>query len=362
MIAYYIAQVNDLGLDANSNAAKDIIQQNEALGREIQLATQQTWVQVLQGPLFVAICNVAAIFFGLSFLVLMFIWMRKALHPKGDLASVTIEKIVAVALIAIVIGTPVNRGKLLGAVVLQSHYVQDGIANSVVSNLSSDVQGDVIAQGNAKQEIESTFPQEVEKCLGVDDLKKRDYCLLREDDKVKGQLIDYQNTGWAQSLYERFHKVINDAVSSDSQDKWDPLGDAGKAISNTLGNVGGGISYLVIRGFLLALGSAYLLLLQYAGMLTGLVSPFFISAGLVTDRYEPIVMWAIAYFGIGFAGMLYKVVLGLVSLTILNSPPSDPLVMPMLLSIGAIFLSIVLTRAGGIAIISGVGSFVSGRR
>ena len=362
MIAYYIAQVSDLGLNANQNAAKDIIQQNAAVGREIQIATQQTWVQVLQGALFVAICNVAAIIFGLSFLVLMFIWLRKALHPKSDLSAVTIEKIVAVALIALVIGTPVNRGKLLGTLVLQSHYVQDGIANSIVSNLSGDVQGDIRSQASAKGEIESSFPQEVERCLGVDDLKKRDYCLLRADDKVKGQLQPYRNTGWAQSLYERYHKVINDAVSSDSQDKWDPLGDAGNAVSTALGNVGGVISYLVIRGFLLALGSAYLLLLQYAGMLTGLVSPFFISASMVSDQYQPAIMWAICYFGIGFAGILYKIVLGLVSLTILNSPPSDPLVMPMLLSIGALFLSIVLTRAGGIAILSGIGNFASGRR
>jgi hypothetical protein len=358
MVHLFLAQAGN----ASQNAAQDIIKQNEAIGREIQIATQQTWIDVLQGPLFVSICNVAAILFALSFLAFGLIWLRHALHPKSTLGMVTFEKIFVVALITILIGTPVNRGKLLGSVVLNLHYVQIGVANFIVSGLSGEVQKDIIGQAGAKQEVELIFAQETEKCLNVDDAKKRDFCLLRVDDRIKGLLTDYQNTGWAQELYDRYHRAIQDLVSKNSKEEWDPLGSVATAASNVIGGIGGGVSYLVIRGVLLSLGSAYLLTLEYAGMLTGLICPFFISATLVKDQYDPLGMWAVAYFGIGFATILYKIVLGLVSLTILKSPPTDALVMPMVLSIGAIFLSIILTRAGGIAILSGAGSFVSGRR
>ncbi len=362
MVYPLLAQVESLGLDANSNAAKDIIEQNQAVGREIQIATQQVWSDVLQGPLFLSICNVSVILFAISFLVLLFRWVRGRLHDKVETAANTVEKLMAVALIALLFGTPVNRGRLLGTIGLQSHAVTDGASNLVVKNISSTVKGDVIAQATAKASIEAEFPQSVESCLGIDDVKKRDFCLLRIDDKVKGDLQVYRGNGWSEELYNRYHNYIQTRISNDSKDDFDPLNTVGSVVQSAVGAIGGGVAYLVIRGVLISVGSAYLMILQYAGILTVLVSPFFIGAAFYANAYQPVLMVSICFFGIGFANMLYKIVLGLVSLTVLKSPPSDPLVFPMIISIGAIPLSIWLTRAGGIAILSGVGSYVGSRK
>lgn len=357
-----LAQVSNIGLDANSNAAKDIIEQNQTVGREIQIATQQVWPDVLQGPLFLSICNVSAILFGLSFLVLLFRWVRGRLHDKVETAANTVEKLMAVALIVLLFGTPVNRGKLLGTIALQSHAVMDGVSNLVTSNLSSTVKGDVISQATAKASIEAEFPQAVESCLGIDDVKKRDFCLLRIDDKVKGELQAFRGNGWSEELYNRYHNYIQARVSNDSKDDFDPLNAVGSAVQSAVGALGGGIAYLVIRGVLISFGSAYLMILQYAGILTALVSPFFIGAAMYASAYQPVLMVTVCFFGIGFANMLYKIVLGLVSLTVLKSPPSDPLIFPMIISIGSIPLSLSLTRAGGIAILSGVASYVGSKK
>jgi hypothetical protein len=362
MVYPLLAQVESLGLDANSNAAKDIIEQNQSVGREIQIATQQVWPDVLQGPLFLSICNVAAILFALSFLVLLFRWVRGRLHDKVETAANTIETLMAVALIVLLFGTPVNRGRLLGTIALQSHAVIDGGSNFVVKNLSSTVQGDVIAQASAKASIEAEFPQSIESCLGIDDVKKRDFCLLRVDDKVKGDLQAFRGNGWSEELYNRYHNYIQTRISKDSKDDFDPLNTVGSVVQSAVGAIGGGVAYLVIRGVLISFGSAFLMILQYAGILTALVSPFFIAAAFYASAYQPILMWAVCFFGLGFVNLLYKIVLGLVSLTVLKSPPSDPLIFPMIISIGSIPLSIWLTRAGGIAILGGVASYASSRK
>lgn len=359
----FLAKVDQsIGLGANADAAKSIIEQSNAVGREVQLATDTTWEQILSGPLFLACCNLGAIIFGLSILVAGVLWVASTVDPQRELPTITLEVLFISILIAILLGTPANRGKLLGEVTLQVHKVKDGAANLVVSSLSAEVGKDVIGQAQAKSAIESSFPVELETCLAIDDVKKRDFCLLRADDQIKSGLIRYQNTGWAQTLYERYHNVIQQSLTRESKDKFDPLATAGKVVGGALGAITGGASVLFMRGFLISIGTAYLWLLGLADILTGLVLVFFIAAALFSKTYNPAVVGIMAFLGVGFANLFYKLTLGIASLAVLNSPPTDPLIFPLIITLGGIPLSIWLVRAGGLSIVGGVGSFVRSRR
>jgi hypothetical protein len=268
--------------------------------------------------------------------------------------SVTTEKVVIVIMILILIGAPVNRGKLLGTVVLAAHDVMVGITDELVSKLSANVDGDVIDQAQTKSALETQIPQEIEECLSIDDIPKRDFCLLRTDDKLKAFLSDYPNQGWALQTYELYHKFINNSLSENSKDPFDPLGDIGKSFNSVVGGVGQGLAFQVIRSVLISFGSGYLILLEHGMLLTGLVCPLFLGVSLSSQEFDAIKAWALCYFGLGAALTMYKIVLGLVSLTILNSPPNDPLVMPLVLTIGSIFLSMILIGGGGVAIFGGI--------
>jgi hypothetical protein len=262
--------------------------------------------------------------------------------------------VMIVMMIVILLGTPVERGKLLGDLGLKSHDTMVGITDELVSNLSSTIQGNVIDQAQKKAALEAEIPQQIEECWGIDDVEKRDFCLLRVDDALKAGLSNYPNEGWALQTYERYHEVINSSLSAQSQDDWDPLGDVIGGINSATGAIGQGIAFQIIRSVLISFGSAYLVLLEHGMLLTFLVVPLFLGVALMSQGFDPVIAWAMCYFGLGAALAMYKIVLGLVSITILNSPPNDPLIMPLVLSIGSIFLSLILIGGGGVAIFGGL--------
>jgi hypothetical protein len=339
----------------SGNAAQDIIEQNTKVGQEIQIAMRQTWLDVLQGPLFVSVCNIGAILAGLCLVFFFFVWLKSVANPNDPaVMSVSTEKIVIVLIIFLLIGAPVNRGKLLGTVVLAAHDVMVGITDQLVGQLSANIKGDIFAQANKKNTLETDIPQQIDECLAIDDVAKRDFCLLRTDDILKAELSNYANQGWAQQTYERFHKSINDFLSENSNDQWDPLGDIGKGVNAATGALGQGIVFQIIRSILISFGSGYLILLEHGMLLTGLVCPLFLGVSLSSQEFDAIKAWAMCYFGLGAALTMYKIILGLVSLTILNSPPNDPLVMPLVLTLGSIFLSMILIGGGGVAIFGGI--------
>ncbi len=261
----------------SGKAAQEIIEQNTKVGREIQIAMKQTWLDVLQSPLFISVCNIGAILAGLCLLLFFFVWLKSVANPNDPaVMSVTTEKIVIVIMIFILIGPPVNRGKLLGTVVLAAHDVMVGITDELVSNLSANIDGDIIDQAQIKSALETQIPQEIEECLTIDDIPKRDFCLLRTDDKLKALLSDYSSQGWALQTYERFHADINNLLSSDSKDAWDPLGDYQGAVKSLWGGIGQGLAFQVIRSVLISFGSGYLILLEHGMLLTGLIQGYFI--------------------------------------------------------------------------------------
>lgn len=339
----------------SGKAAQEIIEQNTKVGREIQIAMKQTWLDVLQGPLFISVCNIGALLAGLCLVWFFFVWLKSVANPNDPaVMSVTTEKVVIVIMIFILIGAPFNRGKLLGTVVLAAHDVMVGITDELVSKLSAKVNGDVLDQANRKTELETQIPQQIEECLTIDDIPKRDFCLLRARDKLKAELDEFSNIGWAQKTYETYQKIINNSLSENSKDPFDPLGDIGKSFNSSVGGIGQGLAFQVIRSVLISFGSGYLILLEHGMLLTGLVCPLFLGISLSSQEFDAIKAWALCYFGLGAALTMYKIILGLVSLTILNSPPNDPLVMPLVLTLGSIFLSLILIGGGGVAIFGGL--------
>jgi hypothetical protein len=133
----------------------------------------------------------------------------------------------------------------------------------------------------------------------------------------------------------------------------DPLGSMAGAAT-------GAVSSAFIRGFLLTFGSAFLLAMEHGMMMTGLVSPIFLGLSFVTKGWTAITSWAIGYFGFGLVLLFYKLQIGLVSLTILKAPATDPLLYPLVISIFSIITSFILVGGGGIAIFTSLARSIPG--
>ena len=345
----------------SADAARDILDQSVSVGKEIQIAIKDSWTLILTGPLFVDICTLGAIVMALLVGAWAILWLNGNFNPNDSKAvALSAEQLFCAIFLAILLGTPVERGKLLGTFALASHEVFNGVTDQLVANLQSNIQGDIIAQASIKNSLESAVPQDIQACAAIDDVKKRDFCLQRTDDRYKSILSTYPNQGWAAQLYERIHSTINAALSKDSQNAWDPLGDIASGASSYVGALGQGAATLVIRGALLSFGTAFIVALEHSLLLTAMVCPIFIGWAFSSLAFEPFLAWILGYIGVGSALGMYKIILGVVSLTILKSPPNDPLLYPMVIAVFGVPLTLILVGGGGLAIFGGISRSISG--
>jgi hypothetical protein len=344
----------------DGNGAANIANNSLAIARELDIALQTTWKTTLTGPLYTAICNIGAgilafgAFYGLASV------LRREMHKNSVTPFISAEKIVVVMVLVLLLGTPVSRGKGLSELSFFAHRQFQNAGNSLLSNISKDIQSDINQQAQTKTNLESIIPQKIQACWEIDDKEKRDFCLQRLDDSIKGETQQYAQQGWASQLYERWHKDINDGLSAEKQDEWDPVGSLTNGAASIVGGIGQGVAYSIIQSVLITFGTAFLYVINQAALISFEVLPIFIGAAPFSEDFQSIKVSVGGICALEGAGILYKIIVAQVSLTVLNSPPNDPLLTPLMLAVVAIAMSLALVAGGGVGLIS-IFSSVSGR-
>jgi hypothetical protein len=344
----------------DGNGAANIANNSLAIARELDIALQTTWKTTLTGPLYTAICNIGAgilafgAFYGLASV------LRREMHKNSVTPFISAEKIVVAMVLVLLLGTPVSRGKGLSELSFFAHRQFQNVGNSLLSNISKDIQSDINQQAQTKTNLESIIPQKIQACWEIDDKEKRDFCLQRLDDSIKGETQQYAQQGWASQLYERWHKEINDGLSAEKQDEWDPIGSLTNGAASIVGGIGQGVAYSIIQSVLITFGTAFLYVINQAALISFEVLPIFIGAAPFSEDFQSIKVSVGGICALEGAGILYKIIVAQVSLTVLNSPPNDPLLTPLMLAVVAIAMSLALVAGGGVGLIS-IFSSVSGR-
>jgi hypothetical protein len=341
---FFIAQ------STGGNGAGEIIKNAQTIAREIDIAMSGTFIDTLKGPLYKEVCTLGAgvlLFAGLFGLAAV---LRSEMHKQAFTPLIPVEKIIVIFILVLLLGAPVNRGKALGELSLFSHRQFQTIGNNLLGNISAGIESDVAQQAQTKLQWETLIPGEVEKCLTINDLPKRDFCLQRLDDRIRGETESYSQAGWAKQLYDRWHSEINGWLSENTKEPWDPLGDIGKGLSSAAGGIGQGVAYLVIQGVLVAIGSGFIYADTQVTLISYLVLPVFLGLALFSEEYTAAKVGLGGVAALEGASILYKILNANIALTVLNSPPNDPLLMPVVLAGLAIGLSLALIGGGGLGI------------
>jgi hypothetical protein len=340
------------------NGALDIINNSKGIAQEIDLAMSGTYIKTLTGPLYKDICNLGAGVMLLAGLYGLAATARAEMHKSAITPLLSTEKMIVIFALLLLMGSPVNRGKALGELSLFSHRQFHNIGNTFLKNTAQDIQYNVNQQAQTKIHLETIVPNEIEKCVAIDDIPKRNFCLQRLDDKLKGETEAYPQEGWAKQLYDTWHNEISESqVGTDESHEFDPLGDIGKASGSVIGGLGQGVAYLVIQGVLVSIGSAFIYGVTQVTLISYEILPVFFGLALFSEEYKSAKIALGGVAGLEGALILYKILNANIAQTVLNSPPNDPLLMPMVLAGLALGLSVALVAGGGLGILQIFASF-----
>jgi hypothetical protein len=352
----------DILIAQTGNGAASVADNSLAIAKEIDLAMAGTWKDTLTGPLYRIVCNYGAGIMGFGCLFGIAATLRSEMHKQTPTPSITVETMIIFAVIALMLGTPVNRGKFLGEFSMFSHRQFQNAGNALLSQVREGIQYDLTQQAQTKTYMEAVIPQQIDDCLGIDDVQKRDFCLQRLDDKIRGETEQYPQQAWARQLYERWHQDINRALSNQNRDPWDPIGDMVRTGGAIVGGLGQGASYLIIQSLLVSVGTAFLYGMSQIALIAYQVLPLFIGLSPFSQDFTSAKVAIGGIIGIEGAPILYKVLTANVSQTILNSSSIDPLTMPLLLAAVAVAMALALVAGGGVGLVQIFASFRGARQ
>lgn len=352
----------DILIAQTGNGAANVTNNALAIAKEIDLAMAGTWKDTLTGPLYKIVCNYGAGIMGFGCLFGIAANLRSEMHKQTPTPSMTVETMIVFALIALMLGTPLNRGKLLGEFSMFSHRQFQNAGNALLSQVRDGIQNDLTQQAQTKTYMEAVIPQQIDDCLSIDDVPKRDFCLQRLDDKIKGETEQYPQQAWAKQLYDRWHEQINGFLSSKNKDPWDPIGDAVRTGGAVVGGLGQGVSYMLIQSLLVSVGTAFLYGMSQIALIAYQVLPLFVGLSPFTEGFTSAKVAIGGIIGIEAAPIMYKLLTANVSQTMLNSSSIDPLTMPLLLAGVAVGMALALVAGGGVGLVQIFASFRGSRQ
>lgn len=330
------------------------IDNNRAVSDAVRASLRQTWNDAFQSPLYTNIAFLGAIF------AVMFIgiWAAQFLRRNlgnGDSDGVArgVDELVVPFVLVLLLANPQvygpSQGPLLGQLTLGSHNLMIQFADFVLSQLSGELNSNPVTEVGIKTLAQSTAANAISNCARLPEEDARTDCLISADEKIQQILRPYATTKWAPPLYNQLQEQIIFALDNPN--------DYGS--SNWLGRLFGGlgtaiqpVSSQAILGITMSMGAAFVITLEIAQLITGLVGPLFIGISLLPVPATPWSTWLIAYFGISFVDICYKILVGYTAITLLNAGPSDPLIYPLIISIMGVFFAVGLVGGGGISLFS----------
>ena len=268
----------------------------------------------------------------------------------GEQLALNLDKLIFPLFVALVLANPAGQGPPLGSLTLQAHDLMVSISDFVLSGLSSELSGsNPVTEAGVKVTAQSTAANAINECARLPDREERNTCLTNADVKIQRLLQPYSNTEWALPLYQQLQEQIIGAMNNPND----------YATSNWFGRLFGGLGSVaqpitsqVILGWMMAVGAAFLVSLEIAQLITGLVGPLFLGISLIPVPGTPWVTWLINFFGISFIDICYKILVGYTAITILHAGPTDPLIYPLIISFLGIIFAIILAAGGGLSLFS----------
>ncbi|MBE9035200.1 hypothetical protein [aff. Roholtiella sp. LEGE 12411] len=332
-----------------------VINNNRAVSDSVRASLKQTWLDAFQSPLYANIAFVGAVFAVLFIGVWTAQFLRRFLGD-GDSDGVARgfnELIFPFFLVLLLVNPQVygpSQGPMLGTLTLGAHNLMIEVSDYILSKLSaSTANSNPVTEVGVKVFAQSTAANTISECAKLPEKDARNNCLFSADEKIQKILEPYNNTNWAPPLYQKLQEQIVFAMDNPN--------DYGN--SEWFGRLFGGlgsslqpVSSQLILSFTMSLGAAFVVLLEIAQLITGLVGPLFLGISLMPVPATPWVTWLVSFFGLSFVDICYKILVGYTAIAILNAGPTDPLIYPLIISILGVVFAVLLAAGGGISLVS----------
>ena len=331
------------------------IDNNKAVSDAIRESLKQTWIDAFKSPLY---NNIA--FVGATFAVLFIgLWTAQFLRQHlggGDegLARGLSELLFPFLLVLLLANPAINgpsNGPVLGSFTLGAHNFMNQVSDFILTQLVGETSSRPVTEVGVKTLAQSTVANAVLECAKLPVQDKRTECLLQADEQIQAILQPYSDTSWATSLYSQLQEQIQTALDNPSDySNYNWFGRTFQGLGFSLNPI---VSQAVL-GITMALGAAFIVVLEISQLITGLVGPLFLGISLLPVPGTPWTAWLISFFGISMVNICYKILVGYTAITLLNSGPSDPLIYPLIISILGTVFSLILAGGGGIALFSAI--------
>ena len=337
---YLIAQSN------NQTAGAQIIENTFEQSDVARNALASLWGTALQGPLFWGVSQagalVAALFIGLWVVV----WIKKNVHSDYPVGPENMGSLLlALFLVALLFSARPDQNNILGRSWIGLNEFGNFISDVAIRGLSTTAIDDSLVAAQRKQSVQVRADSDFKRCSKLPGGTTRDQCLIESADRVKNSLGPYLDRDWAKELNVAWQKKFVYATSVPGN--YLPIPVTGKADLDLGVIVNSAVSKSIVAALWL-LVVAFLMALGYFKVITAVISPLFIGLSFVSiDRDLPVLKVVRGFVTLILVEITFKILIGFVSEIIVNSPPQDPLIVPLLLTFFGIPFAFVLARGGG---------------
>ncbi|NJM67765.1 MAG: hypothetical protein HC851_19910 [Acaryochloris sp. RU_4_1] len=314
--------------------------------REISVAVDKTvgilW-DYLKSPLFIKISEVAAIIaaLGVGFWVVK--WIKEVAKSEEFFVSDKMPQIAFGLFLAVLLGTPTARGKLLADVLVSYDAFATSLSNTVLLAARPDPTKDPVASVQVRQAVAERAYQDKTKCEKLPLLSsERTNCADEAMERVKVTLEPYRRQEWAFELQQELIAVLS-FISPGSY-----IEGVGE-LSATEGQLaldlfGDGLSKSLIL-FTYAITVVFLLILRVAKPLVSVIFPLYIGLSYVPSSRPPVIWASGVLVDVVLVEIIFKILLSMIAELALNLPLQiGTLVVGLMLTLGGIPLSIILGR------------------
>lgn len=331
------------------------IDNNKAISDAIRESLKQTWVDAFKSPLY---NNIA--FVGATFAVLFIgLWTAQFLrqHLGGGEEGLArgLSELMFPFFLVLLLANPAQNGPssgpMLGSLTVGAHDFMNEVSDFILTKLVGETSSRPVTEVGVKTLAQSTASNAVLECAKLPIQDERTECLLQADEQIKGILEPYSNTNWASNLYSQLQEQIQTALDNSSDyNNYNWFGRVFQGLGTTLNPV---ISQAIL-GITMAIGAAFIVVLEISQLITGLVGPLFLGLSLLPVPGTPWTSWLISFFGISMVNICYKILVGYTAITLLNAGTTDPLIYPLIISILGTVFSVILAAGGGVALFSAI--------
>lgn len=330
-------------VDINFDSPQDILDNTKEVSAAIDKGIAVLW-DFLTSQLFINISEVGAIIAALGAGFYAIKWIKDVAKSEEFFLSDKMPQIVFGMMLAVLLGTPTARGKLLADVLISYDAFSTNLSNIVLVASRPDPKIDPIANVQSKQAIVDRATQDAAKCRKLtQDSQEIEECVKEGIARVEASIAPHKGQDWADrtedELVASFYKgtgVKGATQVSRAQNA--------KQTAGVRRFFEDGLNKALI-GITFAMAVVWLLLLRVAKPLISIIFPLYLGLSFIPSSKPP-VAWAVGMLiDVVLVEIVFKIFLSMIAQLALSLPLQvDTLILGLMLTFGGIPASWILGR------------------